>query len=690
MDFDLTTVGVDVRIKKDIETYTVFDEQLGEFVEVEKTKIFGAIELTNYPLFAGINDVNTNSSLSIGRKRTISIYFKDGYVYISTIDAKTSLKDEYHRATKITPEYLFENIAYYIQYLLGFTNLLQPTIEEAITKSQNYTGPINYGNIVNSYSHSGNKHIIDVNLGEIAHNDQLGSLVVTLTTKNDASTLNKYFLYRLDVDMNILGGTISLTTKPDDKEVGLFLVDIGEPVVMNKANTFFTNYDEIYGLGLDGEYEKEGSGSWKQANTGSSEVRFYDNGSHITTMTGNIASPITFPTMNNIIEDDGNVKQEYVFDGWYLDPELTQEFTSTVFPRFNTNLYAKWKALAPKVYVQVDFVTNQDGVKVETVYGFAGEAFELPTCNNIEIVKDEYSSILKTFKGWYTESGEKFTSTILPNDKVTTLYGQWTEKETQTYSITIYYNGGNSVYTDKVAANEEYVLPSTTYFNATTKYYTTSNFTNDSEVTNFVITDHTTWYARNQFTVTIASAYTTASGSAANSKTTMYEGSTVTLPSYTFFSKDMGTYTAEYTFLGYKANGGELITAGTVVTPNGDVQYIAEWQVKEYCVVTFSRQWKNPSEWSITSWIEEKIAPSNVTNTNGTNTIRVERKSVIYFSDYVTECRYAYSAFHTVKYDFKSVAWADSAQNVNVGNYKGEDNRTIVENCTLYPVWKCV
>ena len=98
VEFSAATVNIDALVKKETIKELVFDEELGEYIEVEKSELTGQVVLSNYPIIALVNNENTNGGLT--RTRTIKMYFKGGYVYLYTDDAKKSLYDEYQRATK--------------------------------------------------------------------------------------------------------------------------------------------------------------------------------------------------------------------------------------------------------------------------------------------------------------------------------------------------------------------------------------------------------------------------------------------------------------------------------------------------------------------------------------------------------------------------------------------------------------
>ncbi len=692
INFDAATVNVDARIKKKQIEETIFDENLGEFVTKQKTELVGMVELSNYPLIKFVNSENTNGGLS--RKRTITIYFKDGYIYLSTVDAESRTYDRFERATKITPKTLVDNLKYYIQYLLGFTDSIQSKINEAIDKSNSYQGETDYGNIIEEYSHENNKHTIKINLQELTHNQDIGTLTVVLTTINNESTENKDYLYRLDVDLKLLDNMLSLQTDTASSSEALFLIDIGREVDIDGAQNYINNYDNVDKLGVDGEYEKEGDKTFKQANTGTTEIRLVNNNEIIEVLTGTIASEVVLPILPNVIEDDGIIKQEYAFGGWFIDENCTEEYTSGVYPRYNTTLFAKWIKLDPKIYATINFVTNEEGVSADAITGFVGDKLTLPVLQNVEKTIDENTSVLKIFLGWKTVDGTDFTKNIIESNHLT-LYAKWEEKITKTYNLQIY-SAGEKVYDGKVEADKEFIFPSMDCFKEDTKYYTTSNFDESSRVLSFVVSQNSVWYARNRFKVVVASAYTTLNGgSYSYQDSDVWEGQIVNLEQFANFTENKSSYKTEYTFKGYKLNGETLITASTYVMKAFNATLVAEWETIDYCTITFNPTgWKNPAWWTINSWIAY-ISNSNVSNTTN-NQITVVKGTEINFANYKATCKYRYSSKTLNKrYNFETVAWADEAQNlydtaISSQEYSGALTLVVTENKTLQPVWKHV
>ncbi len=691
IDFDAASIGVDARVKKLTTKYTEYDEELGTFVEKEKTELSGMIELSNYPLIAGVNNKNSNGGIK--RVRTITIYFKDGNIYLSTIDAKKSFYDRLERTTKVSSKYLFDNLKYYMQYLLGFTDTIQNKINDAIDASNSYQGETDLSNIIEEYSKNGTKHTFKINLAEIVHSKDIGTLTASITTKNDETTLNKDYVYRLDVDLKFLDNMITLKTDDSSSDEALYLIDIGNSVDMSSADSFFAFYDDVNKFGQDGEYEKEGNSSWKQANTGTSEIRFVSKGETVQVLSGNIASKVNLPVLDNYIVDDDVVLREFKFDGWYYDETFNQEFVSGVYPRYNTTLFAKWTELDPKYHAEITFDCGVDGITLNPIKGFVGEKLTLPVLQNIETQIDENTSILKKFLGWYTRSGEKFTDTTINSNHIT-LFAKWSEKVTKTYSLKIY-SAGNIVYEGKVEADKEFIFPNLPCFTDTTKYYTSENFNSSNLVENFVITENTIWYARNKFTVIVASNYTTSTGGTVFETFMAYEGETINLKDYSLYEVDKGSYSIEYKYLGYNLNNGETLITTSYVMPAEDASFVASWTVTEYCVVTFDTSaWSDPAWWTISSWIAYVEGSRTITTNTSNNKIKVVRNTSINTSNYVAECKYAYNRKHTKIYDFVTAAWTEgSAQNLyktalDSQNYTGDVNVMISKNITLKPVWK--
>lgn len=662
-------LGVDVKVQLD-----------------ENKKPIMAIELTNYPLIGGLNDKNTNGVGGTGlalikeRFRTISIYIKDGEIILKTVDEKWGAYKELTRTTKVTLDYFISNLSYYTQYLFGFTDAVQTKINEAIEKSMSYQGETNYGDIIKQYTLTGNAHTFVINLAELVHNSDIGTLTLVLTTKNDAATQNKDYIYRMDLDLKILDDMLSIYTDKSNADEGLYLTEINKKVDMASVNSILNLYKEN-NFALDGEYEKQGNKAWKKSSTGDSEVVFISQGKTISTLSGEVASKITFPQMDNYIVDDKVTLKEYSFVGWYYDEEYTTLFELDSFPRYSTTLFAKWEEISSKTYAKIDFITNQSDVEVESKYGFVGETYELPTCQNIVIKIDENTTILKTFVGWFTIDGKMYdlTEFTVPN---LTLYAHWNEKQTTVYSVKII-SKGQTIYENKVEKDTIFDLTILDEYKDTTLVYTSQNFEEEYKIEDFTVKSNSVWYLRNKFNVVIKSDYTTKNGNKYYSEVCLYEGETISLPQFANYSVDYATYSSDFEFNGYIMNGNNIQDL-TVVVPYNNCEIVANWTENQWCIVTFDvNAWVKPSWWKPSKVLkDETVSVGNVSNTNNTNKIKIKRGEKLDFTKYVAECTHKYG----VKYNFKTVGWATEVKNV----YDDDYNETLIvtENMTVKPVWQ--
>lgn len=645
----------------------------------ENKKPIIACEISSYPLIAGVNNKNTNGVGAIGvleRHRTISVYYKDA-LYLKTNDAKYGAYKELTRTTKITLNTFVNNLSYYTQYLLGFTDTIQTQIDEAIQKTVSYEGATDYGKIIEEFTTVENSHTIKINLAELAHNSDIGTLTLKISTLNDETTQNKDFLHRIDLDLALLDNLLCLKTDSSSTSEGLFLQDIGEQVDLTKAEECFKLYEDN-NFNLDGEYEKQGTNDWTKANSGTCEITFMNNNEVVQTISGEVASNITFPEMKNYFEDDSITLKEYRFNGWYYDVELTNPFTLSSFPRYNTTLFAKWDKINDKTYAKVTLNSNQENISTQTINGFVGESLTLPVLQNIVEQVDSKTTVLKTFLGWFTENGEEFSETTFSSSTLT-LYAHWNIKETKTYTITIIH-ANNTIYENKIEANTIFDLSLLKAYNESTLVYTSSDFKEETQVTNFTILGDTTWYLRNKHKVIIHSSYTTNGNGKYYQEFECYENTEIDLPQFANFEVNFDSYDSEFNFKGYKLNG-ELITTSKIKTLSYDCTYEAEWEETQWCVVTFDVCWSRPAGW-VNDGKNTKM--TNVSNTNDTNQIRIQRNTELVFNNYVATA----SSKYGLTYDFKTVGWGESADNVNVGSYKGATSMIITSHCTLKPIWK--
>lgn len=645
-----------------------------------------AVEIGKYPLIGLVNNSNTNGVGDTGlgfisqRYRSISIYYANGEIYLQTSDEKWGAYKQLDRVTKVTPKYLVDNINYYMQWLLGFTDTIQSKINEAIeTSKTNKANAINdgsydYSNVILNYVKNGNTHSFDVNIGKLAYNNDLGKLHIDLSTVNNASTGNKDYLGTINFNLDLLNSIIILKT---DNDSNLKLTDIGSSADVSKALVALSNSR----FQLDGEYEKTGTGNWQMANQGERTVILYDGETQVGSLTGLIGTAIALPSYPNKTVDNGTSEKVYEFLGWFTSDGT--KYTSTAYPRYDTVLYAKWNLISDRAYHTIKFETNEN-VSAESITRLTGEQVNLPVLKNIEMELDETTSILKVFKGWYLD--ETFTTLYnldtMPNKDVS-LYAKWETVETKTYHVSIY-SAGIEVYNAKVQAGVSFEFPVSNYFKEDTLYYLDETFT--IKVTDFVINSDTTWYAKNKYKYTIYSKYTTLNGGEYNNVESVYEGSTITLPTYTNYEINNISYTTEYHFMGWSKDGGETLIKGNTVVDAGDSSYTAVWEVKDYCIVTFNvSAWVKPDWWKPSKLLKDKqVSLGNVSNTNNTNKVKIEKGTKLVFSNFVAETTHSYGP----KYNFVTAGWTEGdVQNIYDGSY-AIDSLEIGSHITLNPVWK--
>ena len=423
----IASIGLDAKIKSDSEGNVVAD-----------------IEINNYPLVSGVTTANTNGLLNLSRKRTINIYYRDNELYLRTTDEAKTLKSQYNRVTKIHPQVLLDNIGYYLQWLLGFTDMIQSSINQAINDSQSFTGETDMSNILIEYSlQADGRHKLVLNLGEIAHSSDLDNITLYIATtlvdveeieeQEDGTkvtkTVQKDYVYSLDLEMEMLGGTIALNTDSNNK---LYLVDIGDAVDVSSANNFMDQYP----YNQDGEYVKEGSidssnifSGFSQTNANTVYLTFdTDGGQAISQMQGVIGQDLTLPTPTKVVNGI-----TYQFIGWYYEDGNRCELTS--FPRSNLTLYAKW------FKYKLKFETN-GGFDIDTIEAYEGTTIDLPQ-NPIKYVDKGDLRTYYEFEGWYLDEnfeGVAVTQVVLNSN--TTVYAKWRQtRQAETKTLYVYSMG---------------------------------------------------------------------------------------------------------------------------------------------------------------------------------------------------------------------------------------------------------
>lgn len=139
------------------------------------------------------------------------------------------------------------------------------------------------------------------------------------------------------------------------------------------------------------------------------------------TQGGSNVAPITIGQGNAITLPENPTKDGYIFDGWYIDKDLLNEFVETQTIAGNITLYAKWKEddggtkPAPQSYT-ITF-DSQGGSEVSPITIEEGNSITLPE----NPTKEGY-----IFDGWYVDKEllNKFVATQTIAENIT-LYAKW-------------------------------------------------------------------------------------------------------------------------------------------------------------------------------------------------------------------------------------------------------------------------
>lgn len=138
---------------------------------------------------------------------------------------------------------------------------------------------------------------------------------------------------------------------------------------------------------------------------------------------------------------------DYIFDGWYMEPELVNIFDYYYMPAKDVTVYASWKPVEQKETYLV-FYTGDDTYFEPMLVNEKDSSIELPT----------YSKVGYTFNGWYLdkEFNKVYSFNKLDfNKKVITLYANININE---YDLNIY-SKGEIISSQKIEYNQEISLP---------------------------------------------------------------------------------------------------------------------------------------------------------------------------------------------------------------------------------------
>lgn len=435
-----------------VDARVILDENKNPIVQVD---------VSNYPLIGLVNGKNTNGvggiTGSTQRARTISVYYKDGQMLLKTSDEKWAAYKKYDRVTKIEPSYLMNNLKYYMQWLLGFEDYIQDKINSAIDTSNankqqaSDKGELDLSNIITKYEKQGNTHLLDINIGKIAYNDDIGTLSIKLTTVNNAKTNNKDYIGYLDIDLDMLGGTIVLKTDAGNK------LQLENIVGGNSTVSVSTAESELDGgtFVLDGEYERKGNGSFGQTNRNSVTITLDNNGGVGTTsISGSVGDRLTLPIPTKVV-DNGVTRETYKFVGYY--DGNGKLYTRNCFPRQNITLYARFELKKVEEYRALVLEKN-NGEENQTISKLQGSLIAVDALADYVFDNGIFNTAY-TFVGW-SLNGEivgKETTITLEND--ITLVAVWSENTRYYRTISFDTTGKGSVEDIRILEGEVLSLP---------------------------------------------------------------------------------------------------------------------------------------------------------------------------------------------------------------------------------------
>ena len=209
-----------------------------------------SMDLTNIPTITGFTAPVLRPSTD---NRVAHIYYHDGFFYINRTETYTSgvlLWKTTHYVEYVAKynvdDFLDDVIMILCEDVICLNDTWVSLIESKIQKTNNEDYQMKYENILNGflYSKTGHYFYFDINLAEIANNDQLSKFTVKVRT--DASDTN---LVGLDVNLivSFLGDEgIALTASLDMADCSLVADDSNNLVALDEFETRMSSYASKY------------------------------------------------------------------------------------------------------------------------------------------------------------------------------------------------------------------------------------------------------------------------------------------------------------------------------------------------------------------------------------------------------------------------------------------------------------
>ena len=368
-------------------------------------------------------------------KKDVYFYYMDEYVYIYRVENGKNYK------LKVTYTEFFDDIIYYLlDFSLGMPKIVLDKINTSKDSNDDYV--IDAGTVLNSYSYGNHKFNLSINMEALTGNSNLGDMSLSLVLENMAVSKNQ------DGSVNTSYALTGITNFNFDL-VSVITLESSKLALTNITNidgyNWFTsvNMDDVlsyisnYSYGTDMIYEND-SYVGKRSHT----VTFVISHKENEYQTGQSGAVINFPKLD-VIEDGGKY---YVFNGWYKDKYLKEEYVGNSIPEENVSIYASWKEVN---YYNLN-IYSIDGNVSDRVYG--GASLEKYLDKNVCSV----DGISYIFKGYSKEDGGNIIDLDNMPENDLTLYAIWEEISYKLYIDGSYYSTLDS--NTSLALNKDYYL----------------------------------------------------------------------------------------------------------------------------------------------------------------------------------------------------------------------------------------
>lgn len=529
-------------------------------------KTVAQISVKEIPMIAGVNG-------SFAGDREFNVYMYDDIVYLYRVDDENHLffREKVEKKLALTiDQFMGDIIKYICEFGLGFKEggLIMNAINKALNNKRPDNEPIDMSNVLLGYNKEGsNAHKLILNMKEIAYNDDLDTMIVTLYTINNAITGNKDYLYKLAFALKIdVGISMSLTT--DDLTLDY----------ANKNANVNAAIDYINGYGYKiGECYEISDGKANLKSNIQYTANFYDGSNMVRSGKYNAKQTLD---LSAITRPDGvvnGIKYSYTFSGWYLDANFETLAPSTM-PTHDINLYAKFERTA---WRYVSFDTQDELQTLDDIYAPVGTTFVLPTLKN-KFVNQARKTYEYAFDYW-TLNGERVASGVVYNQSETLVAIYKLIAVTDQKFVLTIVSGGKVAIKTRIIMNSAFDPYTHDGVLSTTLFYSDDSFKN--QVLEFIMPESDlTIYARNKYTISFTDAYGLAIASV-----TEYEGNTVSLETLSKSYTDNGKQEKRvfYKFNGYTYNNTLYTDSITMMHGGGTLATSWTESYKYYYTVSF-------------------------------------------------------------------------------------------------------